>query len=415
MIHYNFFKIYSLFFLIHSFFIIPTDLTIVGFVRDFDGIGSLPLILFKEFKDTFSVNMYHMRPPLYSDKSTSLEDFSFDKNKNIGKVVLFTGFFFENTDEVQKIFDSDAIKIAISMFESTAIPQSWVSSLNNSFDLLCVPDDFLVEVYKKSGVTIPIFVLPIPLNLSSFYNKKSKKSPSAFVFGMTGDSFSHKNHILLTQAFIEEFGNNPALQLIIHTKGQVKTPYLAELKDFFETIDNYHNIVFLEKNLSPKEYIDFMAFLNCYVLLSASEGFSITPRQAMALEIPCILSDNTAHKTLCSSGFPYPVLSEIEITPYYLKPLFAHKEFLGYQYTVDILDVRKALRNMYTQYALYQERAKKAKEWVMQYDFSNLKDTYLCLLKPKKIILSSHNTISNSVFSTNSADLYKKYKKKLGI
>ncbi len=413
MIHYNFFNVYFPFFLFYSFFIIPADLTIVGFINESDGIGSLPLILAEEFKNKLSMNMYHMRSPISAHLSNLMLDEL--KDKRPGNILLFTGLLFELNEESKKLLTSDSIKIAISMFESTAIPQTWVSILNKNFDLICVPDNFLVEVYKKSGVIIPIFVLPIPLYLSSFYNKKSKKSPSVFVFGMTGDSFPHKNHILLTQAFIEEFGNNPDVQLIIHSKAQIKSPYLIELRDFFKTIDDYHNIIFLEKSLSSKEYIDFISFLNCYVLLSCSEGFSITPRQAMALEIPCILSDNTAHKTLCATGFAYPIVSGIEITPHYLRRLFAHKEFLGYQYTVDILDVRKALRNMYTQYAFYQEHAKKAKEWVMQYDFSNLKESYLSLLKPKKITLGSENTVSNFVLSTNSADLYIKYKKKLGI
>ncbi len=413
MIHYNFSKTYSLFFLIHTVFIIPTDLTFVGFLNDSDGIGSFPLVLAEEFKNKLSMNMYHMRAPILSSFSGLIIDSL--GNKKPGTILLFTGLLFELNQQSQKLLASDSLKIALSMFESTAIPQSWVATLNNNFDLVCVPDNFLVKVYQDSGVIIPIFVLPIPLHLSRFYNKKSKKSPSTFVFGMTGDSFPHKNHMLLTQAFIEEFGKDPAVQLIIHTKAQIKSPYLIELKDFFGTIDNYHNIVFLEKALSSTEYSDFISFLNCYVLLSMSEGFSITPRQAMALEIPCILSNNTAHKTLCDSGFVCSVLSEIETTPHYLKRLFAKKEFLGFQYTTAILDVRKALRDVYVRYAYYQERAKQAKEWVMQYDFSCLKERYLSLLKPEKIILGLENSITSSAIITNSPDLYKKYKKKLGI
>ena len=59
------------------------------------------------------------------------------------------------------------------------------------------------------------------------------------------------------------------------------------------------------------KYIEFISTFDCYVNLSKGEGFSIPPRESLALGIPCIISDNTAHKTICDSGLVLPVTSKI--------------------------------------------------------------------------------------------------------
>ena len=48
-----------------------------------------------------------------------------------------------------------------------------------------------------------------------------------------------------------------------------------------------------------------------------SEGFSITPREALAMKKPCILSNNTAHKKMCAKKYAYGVKSEIKESAYY--------------------------------------------------------------------------------------------------
>ena len=69
------------------------------------------------------------------------------------------------------------------------------------------------------------------------------------------------------------------------------------------------NVELTEGMLSREENIDFFRDIDCYVLVSKAEGFSITPREALAAGIPCILSNNTAHKTICETGLVYACIN----------------------------------------------------------------------------------------------------------
>ena len=91
----------------------------------------------------------------------------------------------------------------------------YLNKIETEFEntLACLSGARWVQIMKKTGGQKSCDKLPLMLlsykiwhvilqtNIY-YYNKKSKKSPSAFVFGMTGDSFSHKNHILLTELII---------------------------------------------------------------------------------------------------------------------------------------------------------------------------------------------------------------------
>ena len=102
----------------------------------------------------------------------------FDRGNQLGKVILFEQIVSMPTrSDVNpvkevidyqnfKVFDrKEQIFIAYSMFESTSIPRIWVKKLNQEFDMVVVPDPYLIEVYKNSGVTVPIFFVPLGVDL----------------------------------------------------------------------------------------------------------------------------------------------------------------------------------------------------------------------------------------------------------
>jgi glycosyltransferase involved in cell wall biosynthesis len=165
------------------------------------------------------------------------------------------------------------------------------------------------------------------------------------------------------------------------------------------------NVELIDKNYDRSDYINFLKSLNSYVLISKGEGFSISPREAMALGIPCILSNNTTHKTICDSGLALPVTSEI-LEPADYTPFFG--KFCGDLHNCLLKDVREALREMYNNYSVY-DKTHHLKKWAAQYSYDNLKPMYLSLVKPKKILLGSENLIKKDCVITNSLDLFKKY------
>jgi len=375
------------------------ELTIVGNCKIVGSFSKITLLLIELLKNDLSINFIPV------DNKTNEQGC---ENFNVGKkiktnVSLLTEMLTRNKKNIFERLPENGIKIAYSMLESTQIPKEWVEILNNIFDAVIVPDGYLVDIYKQSGVKIPVFMIPVMINLDQFYKYKSteEKTIKPFVFGCSAVNYERKNLSLLIKAFSEAYRNNFDYKLKIHTKIPL---YIDDLKkNIYES--NANNIELIEKNLNEEEYAQFLSSLNCYVLLSKGEGFSITPREALACGVPCIISNNTAHKTICDTGYVYPILSTTEESAYY--PAF--KKFCGKHFNCNINDVINGFKNVYDNYKLYLDKVDNAKKWLEQYEGKNLKNKYMNLVKPKKILFGNKDEVTNEYLMTSSLTLYKKY------
>jgi hypothetical protein len=58
-----------------------------------------------------------------------------------------------------------------------------------------------------------------------------------------------------------------------------------------------------------------------------------------------------------------------------------------------------------------QTHSQAARDWVKQYDYSVLKPYYISMVKPKEVVLGSENKIEIDKITTNSPELFARYKK----
>ena len=383
----------------------PYDLTIIGKVSFADGLGRLPIGLIDCL--TYDLYINHVPTPghySFNDVSEEVQTVLTDPDTTPGNVALLFDILWAHKVVPSTFVPKESfIKIAYSMLESSAIPTQWVTILNEQFDAVVVPDQYYTEVYARSGVRIPIFVLPHGLYLTSLLEQPIKKSPTRpFVFGCSAAYWPRKNYEVLIEAFSQEFGNDPQVMLKLHGRTGSKT-YLTKLTH--QIADRgITNIKLIKEKLPKQDYENFFRSLDCYVLVSKGEGYSVTPREALALGIPCILSDNSAHKTICATGFVYRVPSEIEEPAYY-----SHLGTWGTYYNCSVEDVRKALREVYTHYSRYLTKARKGRKWVEQFTWKSLKDKFLSLIKPKKVVFGKDNLVTDEYLMTNSQKLLDKY------
>jgi glycosyltransferase involved in cell wall biosynthesis len=382
------------------------DLTVVGIMNYADGLGRIPVGIIDTIKDDISINFVPIGDIYTLNLGEEIQKIAFYPDKAPGKVSLLTVpvLWSEQFLFYQSVPQS-RIKIAYSMFESTRIPPRWVKIFNAGFDAVVVPDSCLVKVYKDSGVKIPIFVLPLGMYLDDFLQKDPHAYPlGTFVFGGSAAYTPHKNVSLMIQAFAEEFGNSNEAILVIHGRLGGVERFQNYVRDL-----GVSNIVFSYGSLEQEEYIEMMNSFDCYVNISKGEGFSCCPREALALGIPCILSNNSAQKTLCRAGFVKSVTSNIEEPAVYGTEYYDSQP-VGNQFNCDIGDVRQAMRDVFTHYEHYLQLARSGREWVSQYSWNRLKLRYLNLIKPKKVILGSKNVITDKYLMTDSPSLYIKYK-----
>lgn len=383
----------------------PDDLTLVGTVS-YETLCQYPALWIENLKDSLKINVVLVGPSNLDSVSSDVRKIIEKGCKQPGKVsVLFENVWSIALEPVPYVPQESVIKIAYSTFESTKLPRQWVELFNEHFDAVVVLDPWWVDVYKACGVKIPIFVLPAALELDGYFKESDRVfARKPFTFGMTGAYWDRKNHQVLLRAFEEEFGDCPDVRLLLH--GRYGQPHIID--SLVHTVLHHHlpNVFVYRGLLDKQEYQKFMSLLDCYVLVSLGEGYSISPREAMAMGIPCILSQNTAHITLCKSGLVRPVPSDRLVS--------ADREpyggaDVGKMFDCSVAEVRKALRDVYENYNAYLIKAKKSRQWVRQYTFESLKPLYLSLIKPSKVVLGKENKLEPGCVTTDSEALYKKY------
>lgn len=383
------------------------DLTIVGNFDPADGLGKVGINIIETLGDLVSINAIPINPETpFQNKDTPQNTLKAISNhdQETGQVALLTDVLWcISGKSADKIPANAQIKLAFSMIETSRIPAMWTSILNEEFDAVIVPDKSLIQVYKESGVIIPIFVLPIPMRLSPYFHLPVHSSlPSKpFVFG---DASAKKNPSVLIKAFAKAFGNNPKVHLVLRAVHINQT----ELNNLIHKY-KLKNVTIEDGALSLNQFIDRLSSFDCYVNLSHGEGFSFIPREALALGIPVIITNNTASTTICETGYVKGVPSTKKWSGSHYTNMFGDP--CGHQFDCTVKDAAKALRDVYKNYNNYKNKAIEGKNWVKQYDISNqsLKDKYKTLVKPKYIVLGNDNIITEDTIYTNSTELYNKY------
>lgn len=383
------------------------DATLVGWCSGSDGLGRHFYAFAEALSDTLKINYALTCPNRAESFPPSVQRVLEEKEDVPGAVSIFTDILWlPNCDYLgyKKIPKESFIKIAYVTFESSRIPDEWVEILNTHFDLVAVPDIYCVRVFKQSGVNIPIFQLPLSVDLSPLLELPPKeKANYPFTFGNVSFISERKNQLLLVKAFAKAFGNRPDVRLKMNAKYSEPTA-LASLNLWLEEA-KINNIELSFKRLNREVYVQFLDSLDCYVNVSKGEGFSIPPREALARGIPSIISNNSAQETLCATGYFKSIPATIEEPAWYETNL----RYYGKCSTPTIEAVAEGLIDVYTHYPAYLEKAQQGKSWVSRYLPENLKPYYLNLVKPQKIILGDRNEITTEHLMTSSLNLYNKY------
>lgn len=393
---------------IYTHFVIP-DVTVAGFVQMADGLGRQSVELIDTLHEHFDVHFCKTRTTYNTqDVPSHLLEILRNRKRPLGKVLIFEDTIGQPIECFEKVFHAKGnpqLKVAYSMFETSKIPPAFVNKLHQYFDAVVVADPYNVESYKNSGVTLPIFTLPLGLDLDAFMKaplKSARNTP--FVFASFGSCEGRKNYITTLQAFALAFGNREDVMLQLHARRGVSSTIQA-VKDEIKRL-GLTNVSFNIQSVDREHYIQNFQSIDCYVSLSKGEGFSIQPREALALGIPVILSDQTAQSTLCQSGLVRSVPATIKEKACYES---LPDDDYGYFFNVSIDDAAAAFQDVFHHYDEYLARAQQGREWVKYYEYKHLKPLYLTLVKPQQLILGEKNLVTEDTLTTNDVALYNKY------
>ena len=361
-----------------AFILVPVkraDITVIGPVVMADGLGRNTIDFIHMLKTRYTVNCV----PTLTKVSELPKDIKRCLNKRLsryGRVVLYTKPVWDAKLKDYKRFErlkkSNSLVVAYSMFESSALPQEGVNILNDYFDVVVVPDEYFIDVYRNSGVIKPIKVLPLAMNFGALENKPFKKVKNdPFVFTILSSAVYRKNMFTAVKAFEKAFGNNPHVKLRINSRYSMGGANHEVLR--YLQAHPLDNIVYTTKSLLTDEYNSLLADSDCLLSVAMGEGFSIQPREAMMLGIPCIVTNNTAQSTICKTGLVRSVECSIEEPAFHY---FSDQSY-GKYYKCTIDDLASAFLDVYHNYDRYLEKSQQAKAWASFYTIEALQKVYV--------------------------------------
>lgn len=159
-------------------------------------------------------------------------------------------------------------RIAITMFESSKIPASWIEPLNQCGAVI-VPSQFCAETFAACGVTVPIHVAP--LGVGEVYQPGERTLDRPLTFLAFLDRGARKGGLAALQAFLAVFGDSMDYRLILKAR---KPKVRLELTN--------PNIEVVQQDMTEQELYEL--YLRCDVLINPNkgEGFGLLPREFAA-------------------------------------------------------------------------------------------------------------------------------------
>lgn len=169
---------------------------------------------------------------------------------------------------------------AVSMYETTSVPEQWVKKLNQYCERLIVPCHQNLEAFQDSGVTIPIHVVNGGCNTTEFDILPTRQN-RPYTFLAFGDGLSRKGLDITLQAFSKGFTAGEDVRLII--KSRPKSDFGLRINEA-DTPD--HRISVWADNADS--LADVFAQADCFVYPTRGEGWGLPPREAALCGLPVI-------------------------------------------------------------------------------------------------------------------------------
>lgn len=249
--------------------------------------------------------------------------------------VLWNGYHDYNLDLVPK----HTLKYAWVVYDSDQLPERWASELNERFDLVCVPSPHLADVLRRSRVEKPISVVPIALDLEELLAEEFEPPRLGMTRFCSVSAFHpRKNARILVEAFAEKFHDRTDANLVLHSNLDFKGTFgvLQNLVDDYKLT----NVKLSLGSLTAAEKNNLIRHSDVFVNCSRGEGYSIGPREALALGKPLVLSDVGAHADLAGAPGVFMVPAATRVPARY--PEIDNLIF-GQQRTVDVAGMGQAL------------------------------------------------------------------------
>jgi glycosyltransferase involved in cell wall biosynthesis len=193
----------------------------------------------------------------------------------------------------------DRYKAIFTMMETRRLHKDYVIRCNCA-DEIIVPSRWCRDVFIESGVTKPIYVVPLGVDTKIYYPDAEpigfSKNLKPFVFLSVFGWSLRKGYDVLLRAYLEEFSSDEPVSLLIssryfgsthESKKKVIRDDVAKVSSMVQNQKKPHVALFgdgLSDEMMPQLY----AAADCYVLPTRGEGFGLPFLESAACKVPVI-------------------------------------------------------------------------------------------------------------------------------
>jgi glycosyltransferase involved in cell wall biosynthesis len=211
-------------------------------------------------------------------------------------------------------------KIGYTVWETSKLPQKWVRYINDGVDEVWCPSSYNLQVFKESGVEIPIKVVPHIFLQKPLIDKKDilfygingqplTLNDDVYTFYTIGELNARKGIDDLINVFCKTFTKEDKVRLIIKTHYKNYTTNnkrycLDKIQSILSQYSNPPEIHYLIDNLSEKDILALHSLGDCYVSLTKSEGFGMTIFDAFNYGKPIITTGYSGHMDFLGNKYP---------------------------------------------------------------------------------------------------------------
>lgn len=200
-----------------------------------------------------------------------------------------------------KFNEPNKTMVGYTIFETTKLHPDWAPYINNGAQKVLVGCKWNWEVFRDSGVTIPIGVVPHGIDIGKYsgntpYQIAGMKK-GAYVFYNIFQWTERKNPLALIKGYWHAFQNNENVALVLKTyRGNYEESEKNAIRDTIKRLkqnlllDRYPPVYYISEMLSESELLGLHARGDCYVSLDRGEGFGLGPFEAGATGNPIIVT-----------------------------------------------------------------------------------------------------------------------------
>lgn len=323
-----------------------TEVCVIGRVHFGSGIANVSFAACELLSRYFPVSIYPTDDGANEGALISLPNSRFvpvSRDLARHKVFFYTDVLWNGEGDLNyTIVPQHGLRIAHIAYDSDEFPARWVQILNQSFDVALFSSRHLEIQARRNGVKIAAATLPIGLDIEHLLVRPFKPVGKKVVFGSVAAFHPRKGADILVNAFMEEFGDAVDVELVIHSNlafGSVYEKLSAQIE-----AAKVSNVVLSNSNLDDQRKTELIESFDIFVNCSRGEGYSIGPREALALGKAVVLSDIDAHKEMLDLPGSWAIPALMAFPARYPE---INNQIFGRQAVVTVSDTRKALRAAY--------------------------------------------------------------------